>query len=444
LQSIDQVTQIGGWAKIEPNDQYDWINQRVEGFDKFFSLGDKRSDAGECLFETYSMGIKSNRDAWVYNFSKLQLAKNIRHTISTYRSEQSRLIGKTLEEIESGILRDGAAIKWTTDIIGALAKGKTFKLDEGDLVESIYRPFTKCWWYDSSSWNWTRHLMPRFFPRGVSDNLIIAVSGVGARAGFSALIMNRLPCLDVIEKGQCFPLKIYDTTPAREDGDLVERANRQGAVKFRSGITEAGLRHIQVGYPGQLIKAEDIFYYVYGLLHSEEYRSRFADSISKELPRIPRVKTAADFWAFSKAGRALGDLHINYEKAPIYPGAKVTHSNNKHDYRVEKMRYGGKGRGTDQDRTTLHYNDSITVTGIPLDAYEYVVNGKPALDWVVERQCVKTDKDSGIVNDANDWAIETMKNPKYPLELFLRVITVSLETMKIVKSLPKLDIHEKG
>ena len=184
-----------------------------------------------------------------------------------------------------------------------------------------------------------------------------------------------------------------------------------------------------------------MFYYVYGLLHSPDYRERYADNLSKELPRIPRVKTAADFWAFSQAGRKLADLHLNYETVEPYPlkieaAGKLTDA----DYRVEKMKYGKKGK--DKDLTTLHYNDKITLTGIPLEAYEYVVNGKPALDWVVERQCVKTDKDSGIVNDANDWAIETMNNPRYPLELFMRVVTVSLETMKIVKSLPKLEILE--
>lgn len=147
------------------------------------------------------------------------------------------------------------------------------------------------------------------------------------------------------------------------------------------------------------------------------------------------MKTAADLWAFSKSGRALADLHINYEKVPIYAGAKVAGGGKPGAYRVEKMRYG-----KNKDRTTLHYNDNVTVTGIPLEAYDYVVNGKPALDWVVERQCVKSDRDSGIVNHANDWAVETMKNPKYPLELFLRVITVSLETMKIVRGLPELDI----
>lgn len=152
------------------------------------------------------------------------------------------------------------------------------------------------------------------------------------------------------------------------------------------------------------------------------------------------MKTATDFWAFSNAGRSLAELHLNYETVAPYPvqidtaGKALTDA----DYRVEKMKYGKQGK--DKDLTTLIYNNKITLTGIPLEAYEYLVNGKPALDWVVERQCVKTDKDSGIVNDANDWAIETMNNPRYPLELFQRVITVSLETMKIVKSLPKLDI----
>lgn len=193
-------------------------------------------------------------------------------------------------------------------------------------------------------------------------------------------------------------------------------------------------------YPNEQITKEDIFYYTYGLLHSEEYRTRYADNLTKELPRIPCVKKAEDFWAFSKAGRELAHWHLNYEtvepyKATLDTGSTPYSQLSDEDFYVEKMKFAKKG-----EKGTVVYNKRITIKDIPVEAYEYVVNGKPALEWVIERQGVSTHKDSGIVNDANDWAIETMNNAAYPLELFLRVITVSLETMKIVKSLSKLDI----
>ena len=209
----------------------------------------------------------------------------------------------------------------------------------------------------------------------------------------------------------------------------------------KDGLTDEGLAHFQQAYPKEEISKEDIFYYIYGLLHSEEYKARYADNLSKQLPRIPCVKTAKDFWAFSKAGRDLAELHINYETVEPYPvefesGKMFMDDYTDADYRVVKMKFGKDGKAV--DKTTVIYNPKITMTNIPLEAYEYIVNGKPALEWVMERQGVKTDKKSGITNDANDWAIETMGNAKYPLELFQRVITVSLETLKITKALPKL------
>jgi len=204
------------------------------------------------------------------------------------------------------------------------------------------------------------------------------------------------------------------------------------------------LEHFRAAYPGQLISKEDIFYYVYGLLHSPDYRERFADNLGKELPRIPCVESFSDFSAFCKAGRLLAHLHLQYDTVAMYP-AKVEGDDihrpprlSAADYRIEKMQYGKSTSGKDSSAVVV--NHRFTVTGIPLEAYDYVVNGKPAIQWVIERQGVKTDKDSGIINDANDWAVETMKNPRYPLELLLRVVTVSLETMKTVKSLPKLSI----
>jgi predicted helicase len=208
-------------------------------------------------------------------------------------------------------------------------------------------------------------------------------------------------------------------------------------------MTDAGLALFTAVYPTEKIRKADVFYYLYGLLHSEDYKTRYADNISKELPRIPCVKTAADFWAFSQAGRALAELHLNYETVAPYPvqfagGELLMASFEPRDYRVEQMKFAKGKDGAKYDKISVIYNPKITMTGIPLEAYDYIVNGKPVLEWVMERQAVTTHKDSGIVNDANDWAIETMSNPRYPLELFMRVITVSLETMKIVRALPRM------
>lgn len=268
---------------------------------------------------------------------------------------------------------------------------------------------------------------------------------MGATVDFSCLIGDHLPDLQGPAKVQCFPLYLYKKAEGKEADQSAQVGLFAGdtsepmPTKRRDAITDEGLAHFKLAYPGERISMEDLFYCVYGLLHSPDYRNDYADNLGKELPRIPCVRSAADFWEFSRAGRALADLHLKYESVPMYAAAKIEHSGKPPtdvDYRVEKMRYGKKGK--DKDLTAVIYNGRITVSGIPPEAYDYVVNGKPAIDWVIERQVVKTDKDSGIVSDVNDWAIETMNNPRYSLELLLRVVTVSLETMKIVKALPPL------
>ena len=259
-------------------------------------------------------------------------------------------------------------------------------------------------------------------------------------------MVNVIPELQTDGGTQCFPLYLYDEpTKSKSQASPGLFPDEVSQRTRRDAITGDGLAHFQVAYPGENITKEDIFYYIYGLLHSADYREAYADNLGKELPRIPCVKQASNFWAFSKAGRALADLHLNYETvAPQLVEVVTTGQLSPATYRVVKMRYGKakvEGRTLD-DKTILIYNDQITLKGIPLEAYDYVVNGKSALDWVVERQCVRTEKDSGIVNDANAWAVDTMENPKYPLELFQRIITVSLETLKIVNSLPGLDYSD--
>ena len=194
------------------------------------------------------------------------------------------------------------------------------------------------------------------------------------------------------------------------------------------------------------ITADDLFYYIYGVLHVPSYRKRYAANFRKELPRIPFPKDAKEFQLLVKAGRKLGELHADYEEVPEYPisfeegGWEPANGISPEGwFKLEDrpMRHPGKARQKDQSR--IIYNAHITIRGIPEEAYAYMVNGKSAIAWVMERQRVKTDKKSRITSDANRFAIETMQDPAYPLRLLAKVITVSMETVKIVETLRDIE-----
>lgn len=438
LGSIEGITSANDWVVVTPDSHGDWVKQRDDNFASYIAIGARRAEGAPSIFEKFFNGVKTGRDAWSFNSSQSRGAENAFRMLQFYNSEVDRYRrsgnGRT---VDSFVNHDGKKISWNRMAKQKLERG--IKLDAESVVSltALYRPFFKEALNVHPDITDLVTVVKNAFPSKKDKNRVIMIPGNGAAAAFTPLITDVPPSLQPYHNTQCFPLYLYGDPADGEDEPLFDAPAKVGACEptRRDAITEEGLAHFQEAYLSEKIEKEDLFYYVYGLFHSQDYCSRFADNLGKELPRIPRVKTAADFWAFSKAGRALAELHINYENVPICADVKIAGGGKPGDYRVEKMRYG-----KDKDRTTLHYNDKITVTGIPLEAYDYVVNGKPALDWVVERQCVKIDKDSGIVNDANDWAVETMKNPKYPLELFLRVITVSLETMKIVRGLPALEI----
>ncbi|MFK2876398.1 DEAD/DEAH box helicase [Rhodanobacter hydrolyticus] len=450
--SIDGISSTGGWRLITPDSHGDWLRQRDHGFEHLIALGDKKSGEKK-LFDNFSLGVVTNRDAWCYNAKKVELVRNMERMIDFYNQEVERFqsafggLDKKLREakIDNFIDTDASKISWTRSLKQELVKGRTFDFQPDGLSIASGKPFNKQWLYFNRRFNEMVYQMPRIFPFAGAENRVICVSSNGGTVPFSVAMVDVIPGLKFAGDGgtQCFPLYLYGDTEESGDGNAqVGMFTGKGSEDCtrRYAITDEGLKFFSDQFSTAEITKEDVFYYVYGLLHSGDYRARFADNLSKELPRIPCVNSLSDFLGFTKAGRELAELHLNYESVAPYPAKLETGGKalSDIDYRVEKMKVPKIGK--EKDLSTMIYNSEITVKDIPPEAYDYIVNGRAALEWVIDRQCVKPDKDSGIVNDANDWAIETVKNPRYPLELFLRVVTVSLETMKIVRSLPKLDI----
>jgi len=441
FKSIDGIKKKNAFQQLEPDENNNWINKGEKIFSKFPAMGAKKRPNDTPLFKNYSNGLQTSRDSWNYNSSKKQVLSNVARSIEFYNSELKRYIsdgaGKKVEEF---VLKDPTRISWDRPQRYGIAKLREISFVPDSIRISSYRPFTKNWVYSDTQFNNCTYQLPKIFPNQNSKNKVIAIASISSKS-FSCLMSEVFVDLHLLESGaQCFPLKLYEKQEAV--GNLFANQSKSGEFLVSDGITDDGLKHFLNAYSGKTFKKEDLFYYIYGLLHSTDYRERFQNNLSKELPRIPAVKRFEDFMTFSKAGRKLGDLHVNYETVKPYPVSfkegdlrLADTSDPKSFYRVKKMKFANK-----QDKTIVIYNNNITIQNIPIEAYEYVVNAKSALAWVMERQCVKTDKASGIVNDANDYANETMNNPAYPLELFQRVITVSLETMKIVRSLPKLDI----
>jgi predicted helicase len=466
--SIAGISKANGWLPITPDQHNDWVKQRDDSFGRFIVMGDKKEKRKESLFRNFSLGVSTNRDAWVLNSSKRVVASNMAATIDFYNAEVDRferlsrkLGNNNRTQVDETISNDSSKISWSSGLKSDLGRFTLGKFRPEAVIKSLYRPFQKQWLYFDGMFNERTGQIPKIFPSADISNRVIYVSGVGAGKGFSSLMTDLVPNLHMLDSGQCFPLELYEAAKTTADdtkyiqgansqNELFNEAptqslfaknlNKQDMYVVSDGITDAGLLHFKDAYRGEQLSKECLFYYIYGLLHSEDYKKRYADNLSKELPRIPVVKKFADFQAFSAAGRKLADLHVNYETVVPYPvtidgGALLLETFAEADYRVTQMKFASKG-----DKTRVVYNHKITMSDIPLEAYDYVVNGKPALEWVMERQAVTTNKDSGIVNDANLWASETIGDAAYPLKLFQRVITVSLETMKIVRSLPRLDI----
>lgn len=455
LAIIQKFGSVGNmeWQKLKPNQHGDWLNQRNDAFESFIPLApEKKFDtASKSVFTTYAIGLASNRDAWVYNFSKTELERNMRRMVEFYNEQQRdyrvALLANNNLSVEDFIDTDATKVSWTRALRNDIKNGITHNYSENEYRGGLYRPFCKQNLYFASEFIESPGLSKKLFPYAGAENRVICLSGVGASKDFSVLLTDTIPNLDSIEKSQCFPLYYYEERKV-ESKTLFDDDNEDVVNNFvrRDAISDFILERVRKAYGGKITK-EDIFYYIYGILHNTEYRTAFAADLKKMLPRIPLVDEARDFWSFSKAGRTLAELHLNYENRPSATGVIVTYNTIPQseiekamqsgemetiNYQVGKMRFPSK-----TDKSKIIYNSQITIENIPATAYEYVVNGKSAIEWIMERYAITTHKDSGITNNPNLWATEH-NNPRYILDLLLSVISLSMETVEIVNGLPKL------
>ncbi len=407
------------FEKITPNAKGDWINQREDGFDKLIPL--KRDKKNDSVFDINSSGVASGRDPWVYNFSPNILTQSVQKCIDTYNADLKRFNARFREAfkqrtkgVKAGdlykqlndkeITTDKTKIAWVQNLKTQLIKGK--KLDDFSqekISVSLYRPFNKQYFYYERELAWSFYSMKKIFPDKSAQNVVIN-TGVGNGKDFSALISDCISSGDLIFHTQAYPLYYYD--------DL---GNRHCAI---SGYA---LNLFRRHYGDNLIAEEEIFYYIYAIFHHKGYLEKYKNSLAKEAPRIA---LSEDFKELSVLGKELGELHLNYESGEMHTSVKYTTLMNAEIegyYDVEKMTKKGD---------CILYNQNIAITKIPKKAFEYVVNGKSAIDWVIERYQKTMDKDSLIENNPNDYA-----GGKYIFELLCRVIKLSVKSVDLIEKI---------
>ena len=412
------------WQRLIPNTKHTWRRTDTEDeFDSFIPIGSKEAkrakpDQAETIFTTYCRGIETTRDAWVFDFDFDALAKRTRRLVDDYNGHVDRYKRQSPKpDVDTFV--DVEKIKWSSTLKQRLMRGEYAHFNPKKIRTSVYRPFSKQRLFFDRVLNHRVALQPIFFPgeQSESENRTICVSGVGSNKPFQSHVVSSIPCLDMLEKTQCFPFYTYD-----EDG-----SNRT------ENITDYALGQFRRHYNDPAISKWDIFYYVYGILHHPGYRERYALDLKRNLPRIP---FAPAFSPYAEAGKQLADLHLKYESADPY--ALDWQSTRKPvSYRVEKMLPKGKvdsSEGSYKVYETLKYNDTLTLHGIPERAFAYRLGNRSALDWIVDQYRVKTDKRSGITHDPNGYS----DDEQYILQLIERVITVSLRTVDIVEELAAL------
>src|ERR1035437_9842695 len=421
FQMLDNAVSISriDWQEITPDKNSNWLNEGTDNdFESLISLGDKENKSSNganpsSIFKIFSLGVRTNRDAWAYNFSKDNLEKNIKATIEEYNFHVFKFhkTDNVNKKIDDFVNYDDNKISWSRDLKLDLQRNRIVEFKDEKIRRSLYRPFSKEYLFFDRILNEEVYVYPTILPReeSESENKIICVIAAGGNKPFQCLITNIIPDLHLTGDTQCFPFYTY-----KEDG-----TNR------RENMTDWSLQKFKTTYKDKKITKWDIFYYIYGVLHHPEYKTKYAANLRRELPHIPYTM---DFWSFSKAGKQLADIHLNYEDAKEYPLDKVETTGQKLNWEVEKMRLS-------KDKSTIIYNDFLSLTGFPPETFDYKLGNRSALDWIIEQYRIKTDKRSGITNNPNH-----SDEPDYIVKLICKIVTVSLETVKIISNLPPLMI----
>ena len=394
------------WNTIQPDENNDWLNQRDPNYQKYTKLaGESRA-----IFTNSAVGVSTNRDSWVIGFNNKATLSKARTLITNYNSEVERLSKSATIDIN----RNESFVKWTRKLEQLLDKCKLIEFDEQNLIPIMYRPFTKKWIYYQ---NEVVESPGQWYKKFGESNKVIVTTGRGASRDFSALVSTQIPNLDLQEKGQGF---------MRYDNEVDELSLFQNNDNMNQEFAD------KLG-----LNLDDTFAYVYGLLNSKEYQEKYANDLKKDFARIPIVKNTD---RYVEVGKALMDLHLNYEEVPVYDGVEITPLVNP-SYKVTKMKFAKKrdenGKSVN-DLSTIIFNSDITISNIPKKAYEYVVNGRSAIEWIIDQYQVKTDKKSGITDDPNDYS----EDEKYIFNLLLRIINVSVQTVDLINSLPRFEVEE--
>lgn len=421
------------WQLIHPNEKGDWLNQRDGSFDEFIGMTPERKfkTSSQSWFILNSRGNETGRDTWVYNYSQKALNNHINIIVNEYNKN----VGcKSKDELNY----DETKVSWTSSLISKVLKGQSIH-NENIFADAVYRPFCKMRTYRGEDLIHRYGQFREIFPTPDSKNVVICVSGIGGTKESSTFVTNHIPDLNILDAGtQCFPLYWYEKKESLQLSLFDEEP--QAEYVRRDGISNWILNEVRSRLKIKSIDKEMIFYYIYGFLHSPEYRSTFEADLKKSLPRIPIIEDVDAFNDFYQAGKALAKLHLGYENVPAYEGLEIEDTYQGKDayehYAVSpKMKFPKKDL-----KDTIIYNDYIIIRHIPAEAYDYIVNGKSAIEWLMERYAITIDKKSGIKNNPNDWSREH-DNPRYIFDLVCSIVNVSVKTMEIVGKLPKLSFN---